>query len=133
MSIQPTISEVFERNMFEQINTYMSDYLSQDLCGFRKGYNAQSCLIIMLEKWGKALDNLFIAGGLLTDLSKTFDCLNHELLIAKLEVYGFEHSALNFVYSYLSNRKHRTKINNAFSTWTDIRYGIPQGSILGPL
>ena len=79
------------------------------------------------------MDKRNIAGGLLTDLSKAFNCLNHELLIAKLEVYGFEHSALNFVYSYLSNRKHRTKVNNAFSTWTDIRYGIPQGSILGPL
>ena len=105
VSILPTISKVFERNMFEQIDTYMSDYLSQCLCGFRKGYNTQSCLIIMLEKWRKALDNRNIAGGLLTDLSKAFDCINHELLIAKLEAYGFEHSALNFVYSYLSNMK----------------------------
>ena len=111
--------------MFEQVDTYMSDYQSQYLCGFRKGYNTQSCLIIMLEKWRKPLDNRYIAGGLLTDLSKAFDCLNHELLIAKLEAYGFEHSALNFVYSYLSNRKHRTKVNNVFSTWTDIMYGIP--------
>ena len=86
----------------------------------------------MLEKWRKALDKRNIA-GLLTDMSKGFDCLNHVLLIAKLEAYGFDHSALNFVCSNLSNRKHRTKVNNASSTWTDIRYGIPQGSILGPL
>ena len=87
----------------------------------------------MLEKWRKALDKRNIAGGLLTDISKAFDCLNHELLIAKLEAYGFDHNALNLIYSYLSNRKHRTKVNNAFSTWTNIMHGIPQGSILGPL
>ena len=116
VSILPTISKVFERNIFEQIDTYMRDYLSQYLCGFWKGSNTQSCLIIMLEKWRKALDKRNIAGGLLTDLSKAFDCLNHELLIAKLEAYGFDHNALNLIYSYLSNRKHRTKVNNAFST-----------------
>ena len=87
----------------------------------------------MLVKWRKALDKRNIAGGLLTDLSKAFDCLNHELLIAKLEAYGYDHNALNLIYSYLSNRKHRTKVNNAFSTWTNIMHGIPQGSILGPL
>ena len=133
VNILPTISKVFERNIFGQIDTYMRDYLSQYLCGFRKGYNTQSSLIIMLEKWRKALDKRNIAGGLLTDLSKAFDCLNHELLIAKLEAYGFDHNALNLIYSYLSNRKHRTKVNNAFSTWTNIMHGIPQGSILGPL
>ena len=100
VSILPTISKVFERTIFEQIDTYKRD------CGFRKGYyNTQSCLIIMLEKWRKALDKWNIAGGLLTDLSNAFDCLNRELLIAKLEAYGFDHNALNLIYSYLSNRK----------------------------
>ena len=70
---------------------------------------------------------------LLTDLSKGFDCLNHELLIAKLEAYGFDHSSLAYIYSYLSNRKQRTKVNNSFSKWASITSGIPQGSIIGPL
>ena len=87
----------------------------------------------MLEKWRKALDARQLAGGLLTDLSKAFDCLNHELLIAKLEAYGFDHTSLEFICSYLLGRKQRTKINNSFSTWSDITSGIPRGSILGPL
>ena len=60
----------------------MNDKLSPYICGFRKGYNTQYCLMIMLEKWKKALDNKKVAGALLTDLSKAFDCL-HDLLIAK--------------------------------------------------
>ena len=133
VSILPSTSKIFERLMYEQISTYMDNYLSKYLCGFRKGYSTQHCLLIMLEKWKKALDKRKIAGALLTDLSKAFDCLHHELLIAKLEAYGFSHLALTFVYSYLSNRKQRTKVNNSFSTWRDIIAGIPQGSILGPL
>ena len=63
----------------------MNDKLSPYLCGFREGYNTQYCLTIMLEKWKKALDNKKVAGTLLTDISKAFDCLHHDLLIAKLE------------------------------------------------
>ena len=87
----------------------------------------------MLEKWKKALDKRNNAGALLTDLSKAFDCLNHELLIAKLEAYGFDYLSLAYIFSYLSGRKQRTKVNNSFSKWSDIRSGIPQGSIIGPL
>ena len=67
------------------------------------------------------------------DLFKAFDTLNHELLIAKLEAYGFDKSALAILLSYLSDRWQRTKINTSFSTWSDILSGVPQGSILGPL
>ena len=70
---------------------------------------------------------------MLTDLSKAFDCCNHELLIAKLEAYGFNKESLTYVYSYLSDREHRTKINNSLSEWANISSGVPQGSILGPL
>ena len=87
----------------------------------------------MLQRFRKALDKKCKFGALLTDLPKAFDCLNHELLIAKLETYGFDHKSLNLVLSYLSGRKHRTKVNNYFSKWLDIISGIPQGSILGPL
>ena len=74
-----------------------------------------------------------LAGGILTDLSKAFDCLDHDLLIAKLEAYGFEKSALTFLYSYLSERRQRTKVNNFVSDWLYILLGVPQGSILGPI
>ena len=72
-------------------------------------------------------------GALMTDLSKTFDCLHHELLIAKLDAYGFDIKSVKLIQQYLSNRKQRVKVGNAYSSWKDIFYGIPQGSILGPL
>ena len=67
------------------------------------------------------------------DLSKAFDTINHDLLIAKLEVYGFSNNALLFMLSYLKNRSQRVNINSSFSTWEKITTSIPQGSILGPL
>ena len=72
-------------------------------------------------------------GALLTDLSKAFDCLNHKLLITKFNAYGFSLPALKLVHDYLSNRKQRTKVNRTYSSWLEIVFGVPQGSILGPL
>ena len=87
----------------------------------------------MLEKWKRAVDNGKAFGLLLTDLSKAFDCLSHELLLAKLRAYGFNSTALRFIHSYLTNRKQRTKVNSSYSSWEEILFGVPQGSILGPL
>ena len=88
----------------------------------------------MTEKWGKFLDiGLGHAGTLLSDLSKAFDWIDHELLIAKLHAYGFDTDALKLIYSYLMGRKQRTKINSSYSSFAEILFGVPQGSILGPL
>ena len=87
----------------------------------------------MIEKWKKTVDNGGVSGALLTDLSKAFDCIPHNLIIAKLEAYGFHIDALKLIHDYLSNRKQRVKVNDAYSSWKDIFYGVPQGSILGPL
>ena len=87
----------------------------------------------MTEKWRQCLYKGSISGALLTDLSKAFDCLLHGLLIAKLAAYGFDYDSLVFIQNYFSERQQRTKVNNAYSTYSDILYGVPQGSILGPL
>ena len=94
------VSEIFERYMFCQTNEYMDVFLSRHQCGFRKGYNTQQCLLAMLEKWRSAVDNKKTLWGLLTDLSKTFDCLSHERLLAKLHAYRFSIPALKLVYSF---------------------------------
>ena len=67
------------------------------------------------------------------DLSKAFDTLNHDLLIAKLYAYGFGKNALKLIQSYLSDRWQRTKIITSYSTWSALLKGVPQGSVLGPL
>ena len=74
-----------------------------------------------------------VFGALLSDLSKAFDCIPHDLIIAKSEAYGFYIAALKLIHEYLSNRKQRVKVNDAYRLWKDIFYGVPQGSILGPL
>ena len=87
----------------------------------------------MLENFKEAIDRGNQFGALLTDLSKAFDCIDHKLLIAKLYEYGVSSSALNIISSYLKHSTQRTKINYCFSARSNIEYGVPQGSILGPL
>ena len=127
VSILPSVSKIFERDMEEQILSCMEKFISPVLCGFRRGFSTQHCIMVMLELFKKGLDQGNAVGALLTDLSKAFDCINHELLIAKMEAYGFDHSSLTYICSYLSDRKQRTKINNAFSFWCNIKSGVPQG------
>ena len=80
----------------------------------------------MLKKGKKHVDKGKTLASLLTDLSKDFDCLPHDLIIPELDVYGFSFSSARFIYSYLSNRKQRTKINSAYSSWEEILFGFPQ-------
>ena len=87
----------------------------------------------MVEKFKETIARGNNFGALLTDLSKAFDCINHSLLIAKLCNYGVSLLSINMIFSYLSNRTHRTKINECFSGRSKIEHGVPQGSILGPL
>ena len=133
VSILSALSKIFERLIFSQVNNFMDPKLSIYQCGFRKGANAQNCILLMLEKWKKCLDGKGKTGALLTDLSKAFDCLDHGLLIAKLDAYGFGYNALKLIYSYLTGRLQRVRINSTYSSWNEILYGVPQGSILGAL
>ena len=100
------------------------------LCGYRKCYNTQQALLTLIEKEKKKLDDKGYGGAVLMDLSKTFDTPNHDFLIAKLSAYGFEHDAMKLIYSCLTNRWPRAKINSAFSSWKELTQGVPQVSAL---
>ena len=133
ISILPSISKNFERLMFQQITSYVSNFLSPYLCGFRKGYNAQHALMRLKDHLNKSLDEKKNIGLIMMDLSKAFDCIPHNLLIAKLYAYGFDKNSLKLIHSYLKGRHQRVKINSEFSSWKEIINGVPQGSVLGPL
>ena len=133
ISILPVISKIFEKIICGQLSNHFDNILSKFQCGFRKGYSPQHCLLLMIDKWKKAVDNHKVFGAILTDLSKAFDCICHDLLIAKLNAYGLSLPALTLITDYLQNRKQRTKIGSTYSDWENITSGVPQGSILGPL
>ena len=133
INILPVVSKVFERIVCKQILEYMNDKLSPLLCGFRKGYNTQHPLIRLVENFRSSLDNGDVIALLLMDLSKAYDCLDHELIITKLRSYGFDIKSILLIYSYLKNRKQRVKVGQALSNWKEIIMGVPQGSVMGPL
>ena len=133
VSVLSPPSKVVEKAMHDQISTKMDGILSSKLCGYRKGFASQHALISMIEQWRKSLDQNGFAGAVLMDLSKTFDCMNHELLLAKLYAYGFGKNSIKTINSYLKNRWQRVKVNDSFSQWTELLLGVPQGSVLGPL
>ena len=101
--------------------------------GFRKGHSAQLSLTVTLEKMRKHLDKGNACRMIVTDLSEAFDCIKHDLLIANLNAYGFDYSALALINIYFSGRKQRTKIGTDFSNWADIILGAANGSINRPL
>ena len=88
------ISKTFERILLRQKSNYMDSFFSNYQCRFRKGYSTQQCLLSMFGKWKRAVDNGKVFELLLTDLSKAFDFLSHELQFAKLHGYGFSSAAL---------------------------------------
>ena len=108
----------------------MDKFFSKYQCGFRKGFNAQYCLLAMLEKWKKVGDTKNVFDALLADPSKAFDCLPRDLIIAKFNAYGFRLPSLNLIQNYLGNIKQRTKIHDSYRPWSGILFGVPQGSIL---
>ena len=107
--------------MYDQLYEYAETFLNKLLCGFRKAHSTQHALFRLLQKWQKELDSSEIVGTILMDLSKAYDCLPHDT------------NSLRFIFDYLSSRKQSTKIGSAYSNWSKVLRGIPQGSILGPL
>ena len=101
ISILPLISKIFEKIICRQLSNHFDNILSKFQCGFRKGYSPQHCLLLMIDKWKKAVDNHKVFGAVLTDLSKKFDCICHDLLIAKWNAF----TCLKIDYRLLSKLK----------------------------
>ena len=99
---------------------YFDKYLSPFISAYRKNYSTQQVLIRLLEEWREKLDKNFIVGAVLMDLSKAFDCILHDLIIAKLAAYRIERENLRLIYSCLKSRKQCAKINNTYSDYNKI-------------
>lgn len=133
ISLLPSIAKIFERLLSYQLNTFFENKFSDFLGAYRKGFNAQHALTRLLEFWKKEVDEGKVIGAVLMDLSKAFDTIDHNLLIAKLNAYGMDRNSVSIILSYLKDRKQRLKINSSFSDFLLILVGVPQGSILGPI
>ena len=119
--------------MIKQIQPFASKFLSSLLCAFRNEYNSQHALFSLIETCRKSLDQKGVAGMVLMDLSKAYDCLPHDLFIAKLAAYKSGPNSLALISNYLPQRTKRVKVGSKFSEWQEIVSGVPQGLVLGPL
>ena len=133
MIILNSLSKIFENVIKKQIVPFFDKCWSKYISAYRKSHNSQHVLIRLLENLRKNLDQSKLVGIILMDLSKAFDCIPHDLLIAKLYAYGLSENALIFIYSYLKERKQCVRIHDAKSKYKHVLSGVPQGSILGPI
>ena len=101
--------------------------------GFRAGHSTNHCLLDLTESIRKALDNNKYAVGVFIDLQKAFDTVDHDILLSKLSHYGVRGNCNKWFRTYLNDRKQYVSINGTESTIKEVKYGVPQGSVLGPL
>jgi hypothetical protein len=135
ISILPTIGKVFEKVVFRQLSNYLTtnNIISPNQFGFREGNTTNDAITTFLECIYENLNNKKSSILTFIDLSKAFDSVNHDILIEKLRHYGIRNTALNWFKSYLTNRSHYVTINNICSEFRTAGFGVPQGSILGPI
>ena len=135
ISLLTTISKVFERVIFNQLYEYMTinNLFINSQYGFRKKHSTELAALEFVDRIAKDMDKNKVPLSIFIDLSKAFDTLDHKILLEKLKYYGVEGTALSWFESYLSNRKQKVNYDGTLSITLDLKTGVPQGSILGPL
>ena len=135
VALLPIISKCIERAVYQQIVKYMEDsgYFHPNHHGFRSNHSTATAMLQMYDSWVEAVDKKEIAGAVLIDMSAAFDVVDSDLLLAKLELYGFSRHARQWVWSYMTDRSQVVCLEGALSSSLRVSVGVPQGSILGPL
>ena len=138
ISLLPTISKVFERVIYSQLYAYFNDnnLMSEQQYGFRAQHSTELASVKLVDHIIKQKDNRYETKtpvAIFCDLSKAFDCLNFDIFLSKLEYYGVDGTPLALIKSYLNNRYQYVQFENCKSDLLEVKTGIPQGSILGPL
>ena len=131
VSVLNCFSNVCENVIKNELLKSMNVHLSPFLSAYRQNYNTQHVLLRLLEEWREHSDNNKTVGGILMDLSRPFDCVPHDLLLAKLAAYGIDGNLILYIHSYLLNHKQCVCINNILSEFNKTISGVPQGSIVG--
>ena len=114
VSILNWFSKVYEKFLLGAFKPFIDTFLSECIAACREHYSSNHVLIRLIENWNKTLDEMFIVPAVLMDLSKAFDCIPHDLLIAKLNAYGFSEKTVTFIYYYLKHRKQNVKLKNFY-------------------
>ena len=133
VSILPSMSKVLEKTILHQMSQFLREILDLRIAAYRRGYSCQDVLLKLIDDWKGALEKRKHVGAVFMDLSKAFDCLPHQLIVAKLKAYGACENSCALIWSYLSGRKQRVRVGSSTSEWLLIKKGIPQGSVLGPM
>ena len=135
ISLLPSTSKVVERVIFNQLYTYFETnrFFHGSQYGFRKRHSTEFAALELVDKLLNMMDKGQVPLGIFLDLSKAVDTLDHKILIKKLEFYGVSDGPGKLLESYLSNRKQYVVFDDINSHVLDIKTGVPQGSILGPL
>lgn len=135
ISVLPSLSKILERIVYNRLLAFLNKHniLFDGQYGFRAGISTEMALIDAVDKVYDALGKKLTTVGVFLDLSKAFDTIDHEILISKLSHYGIRGTSLSWFKSYIHNRKQFTLFNGESSDLLDIKCGVPQGSILGPL
>ena len=135
ISLLSIFDKILEKLMYKRLSNYLetNKILYKYQFGFRKNHSTSQAVMEVLDKIYQYCDNREVIMGIYLDLQKAFDTVNHSILIEKLAMYGVRGLVLNWFISYLSNRKQYTVLSNCKSAAESISYGVPQGSVLGPL
>ncbi len=127
-------SKIVEHLVCSQLTQHLREHNleSEHQWGFRPQRSTEDILLYMTEKWRKGIDSGQIIGTLFIDFRKAFDSVSHPILLKKMSASGVSGDFLSYLESYLSNRKQFSVVNGVHSTSTEVEFGVPQGSLIGP-
>ena len=135
ISILPTLSKLLEKFIQTHLMSYLNFFsiIHPTQSGFRPGHSTESALILMTEKWLKAINEGKMVGAVMVDFRKAFDLVDHKLLLEKIKCFKCSDKFVSLMKSYLSSRSQVVSVNSKKSENGFVKCGVPQGSILGPL